>query len=125
MNVNSILALFGNAYTQVKYRLFKSYCMALYGCVLWVFSSPGFTRFCTTWRKSIRRLFQLSYMTHSKYLPLICQDIPFRLQLFRRFNRFMFNSLNSDNPNVKLCSHQVLHGSMSNVGKNVNTICQE
>ena len=33
-NLNHILAVFGNSTYKVKYRLFKSFCMPLYGCVL-------------------------------------------------------------------------------------------
>ena len=37
--LNSILNMFTNVYVSAKYKLFKSYCMSLYGCVLWDFDS--------------------------------------------------------------------------------------
>ena len=32
---NSLMSIFGNLNCQLKYRLFKTYCMPLYGSVLW------------------------------------------------------------------------------------------
>ena len=61
--------------------------MDLYGCNFW--NLAGFDAlFFTLWRKCIRKLLYLSPMTHSRFLPLLCDDIPVELQLFRRFNKF-------------------------------------
>ena len=49
--LNGIIALFHDAFTDVKYKLFKSYCMSLYGCVLWDFESNFISRFYVTWQK--------------------------------------------------------------------------
>ena len=65
INVNGILSLFSNAHTTLKYCLFQS-----------------FKKVCATWRKCIRRVFQLSNMTHSRYLPLICKDVPIKLNIY-------------------------------------------
>ena len=61
--LNSILNTFTNVYVSVKYKLLKSYCMPLYGCVLWDFDSVNINQFYVTWRKAIRRLFNLSIDT--------------------------------------------------------------
>ena len=124
-NVNGILSLFSNAHTTVKYCLFKSYCMSLYGAVLWNFNSVGFKKVCTTWRKCIRRIFHISNMTHSRYLPLICKDVPIKLNMYQRFNKFLNNVVNSDNSIVRLCGNILLKGSNSNAGKNVKNISNE
>ena len=47
--LNGIIASFHDAFTDVKYKLFKSYCMPLYGCVLWDFESNFISRFYVTW----------------------------------------------------------------------------
>ena len=39
--LNSILNTFTNVYVSVKYKLFKNYCIPLYGCVLWDFDFMG------------------------------------------------------------------------------------
>ena len=60
--INGILSLFSNAHTTVKYCLFQSYCMSMYGAVLWNFNSVGFKKVYTTWRKCNISIFQLSNM---------------------------------------------------------------
>ena len=51
----------------------------------------------------------------------MCEDIPIKLQYFKRFNKFMIQIIDSDTPYVKLCCQQVLHGNMPNV----NIACHE
>ena len=43
--LNGIIASFHDAFTDVKYKLFQSYCMSLYGCVLWDFEITKVTSF--------------------------------------------------------------------------------
>ena len=71
--LNSMLNTFTNVYVSVKYKLFKSYCMSLYGCVVWDFDSVIINQFYVTWRNALRRLFNLSNRTHSRYIHLICK----------------------------------------------------
>ena len=59
-SLNGILNYFNLANVTVKYKLLKSFCMPLLG---------------------LRRLFNLPYKTHSRYLPLLCNDLPVDLQL--------------------------------------------
>ena len=123
--LNSILNMFTNVYVSVKYKLFKSYCMPLYGCVLWDFDSVNINQFYVTWRKAIRRLFNLSNRTHSRYIHLICNDVPVKVQLYKRFNKFMYTLLNNGNPCVELAGKLVSSGSNSNVSKNINIISRD
>ena len=121
----SILNTFQHANVNVKYKLFKSFCMPLYGSVLWDFESREILQFYTEWRKAIRRLFNLSNRTHSRYLHLICDDSPINVQLYKRFNKFIKTVLNSDNNCVKLAGRMAVCGSQSNVSKNINFIAKE
>ena len=81
--------------------------MPLYGCVLWDFDSININRFYVTWRKAIRRLFNLSNRTHSRYIHLICNNVTVKVQLYKRFNKFMYTLLNNGNPCVKLAGKLV------------------
>ena len=90
INVNGIISLFGKAHSNVKYSLFKSFCLALYGSSIWNFDSKGVRKFYVTWRKCIRRLLNLPNLTHCRYLPLICEDILVHLQLYKRFNKYIY-----------------------------------
>ena len=103
-SLNGILNYFSLANVTVKYKLFKSFCMPLYGSVLWDLSSNDILKFYSTWRQGLRRLFNLPYRTHSRYLPLLCNDLPVNIQLFLRFNKFMYKLLTRENACVQLAS---------------------
>ena len=94
-NVNILCAQFYTTDVDVKYRLFKSYCMAVYGSQLWDYSSKLCELFYTAWRKCIRRLIGVSYKTHNRYLHLICGDVPVNIQLLCRFANFANSCYNS------------------------------
>ena len=64
-------------------------------------------------------MFNLSYKTHSRYLPLLCNDLPVDLQLFLRFNKFMYKLLSSENACFQLAGKLAFSGSQSSVGKSV------
>ena len=85
VNVNSLKATFPNVSREIKYKLFKTFCMSVYGSSLWDCSSKTVNTFLTAWRKSIRYLLQLPYKCRSIYLPLICNDLPVDVQLHSRF----------------------------------------
>ena len=123
-SLNGIIASFHDAYSDVKYRLFKAFCMSLYGCVLWDFDSNFMSKFYVTWRKGIRRLLGLPFLTHSKYLAEICNDIPINLQLYKRFNKFLFKVCNSQNILVNVCGKLAISGSGSNVSSNINVVSE-
>ena len=73
---------------EVKYTLFKSYCMSLYGCILWNFSSVLVNNnFFKTWCRCLRT--GLPAKTHCKYLSYIVIDMPTELQLYKRFVKFI------------------------------------
>jgi len=70
--VNSVLCYFGKLPSVVKARLFRSYCTSFYRCVLWDLSCSALDDFCIAWRKSIRRIWNLSCQAHGYLLPLLC-----------------------------------------------------
>ena len=109
--LNSILNKFTNVYVSVKYKLFQE---LLYAIIWLCFMG-----------KVIRRLFNLSNRTHSRYIHSICNDVPVKVQLYKRFNKFMYTLLNSGNPCVELAGKLVISGSNSNVSKNINIISRD
>ena len=119
---NSLMSIFGNLKCQLKYRLFKTYCMPLYGSVLWDLSDQGVEYFCTQWRKSIHKLFNLPYTTHCNLLSSICQDIPIEFQLMSRAMKFLVKVGNSENNVLQLCYKFALNGSMSKISNTVNHV---
>ena len=122
MYFNVIISLFPKAHVSVKYALFKAYGMSCYVCVLWRFSSKEMKFFYTQWRKCIRRLLNISPMTHCKYLPLLFEDFPIEVQIFKRFIKFINSIAISSNNCMKLCHKLILQGSNSTVCNNLNHI---
>ena len=104
VNVNSLKATFPNVSREIKYKLFKTFCMSVYGSSLWDYSSKTVNTFLTAWRKSIRYLLQLPYKCRSIYLPLICNDLPVDVQLHSRFLNFFHKMVyKTENQLIKLC----------------------
>ena len=73
--VNVINDQFRSVFCSTKYKLFKTFCMPMYGCELWDFSSKYTEIFYVAWRKSIRLLWSLPHITHCNLLPIIWDDI--------------------------------------------------
>ena len=115
---NYMFSLFHHCNSTIKYRLFKSYCMSVYGSVLWDISSNGVNRFYVAWRKCVRKLFKLPYRTHSYLLPYICQDFNINDQIKKRISNFIASINRSDNACLLLCSKLTLKGSASTMSNN-------
>jgi hypothetical protein len=121
--VNCTIAHFGKAYSNVKYALFKTFCMSLFGCPLWNLGGKHVSRFFTAWRKCLRRLLYLPARTHCALLPLIVNDHSVEAQLHGRFGNFLYTVLNSSNKCVQLCGKLALYGSGSSVCNSITYIC--
>ena len=119
---NMVNAHFGKAHPDVKYHLFKTFCMPLYGIQLHDLSGNDIDRFYCTWRKCIRRLLGIPNTTHCSLLPYICDDIPVNTQLYIRCVKFIRSLHLSPNPVTNMCYKLALHGSRSNTCKNINHI---
>ena len=83
VHANHIVNIFGKATYKVKYQLFKTYCLPLYGSVRWDYSHPSIEKLYITWRKCIRKLIDVPYNTHFTLLHFICNDIPVDIQMHR------------------------------------------
>ena len=83
--LNVILREFKHCDVSLIYYLFKTYCMSVYGSVLWNFENIDIQRFFTAWRKAVRSIFNLPFKTHCYLLPYICNDTNVDVQLHKRF----------------------------------------
>ena len=122
---NHFLFNFSCIQFTVKYHLFKTLCMSVYGCQLWDFSAPHCERFYAAWRKVIRRLLKITPRAHSRLLPLIVKDLPVDVQLHRRFLKFFLNLLNSGNACTRICAELASARSGSCVSKSFNYISRK
>lgn len=125
--VNKLVATFSNCDFKVKYKLFKTYCMPLYGSQLWDLSSNEMDKFYVTWRKAIRRVLNVPYTTHCALLPLICEDSPIDRQIENRILKFLNNIYKcaTNNTCVKIAFKIMLEGSKSSISNSVTTLCDK
>ena len=119
---NLLLSQFRFASRHVKYRLFKSHCMSLYGYQGWDLSFQGLEDIYVAWRKCVRNLLGLPYRTHCYLLPLLLGDLPIQSQLEKRFVKY-FNALfRSKNVYLQLCGKLLVRGSRSSTGGSFNAL---
>jgi len=120
--VNMVLSHFKCLRYDIMYKLFKTYCMPLYGCPLWDYTSKIIGKFYVAWRKSIRRIFNIPRTTHCVLLNEICGDMPVQDQLYSRFINFFKSLINSGNNITKTCAKLALQGSNSVVSNNITIV---
>jgi len=102
------------------YLLFKSFCMPLYGSVLWDFSHRSVDRFYTAWRKGIRLLLGLHPRTHCALLAPICNDHDVDIQLLSRSVKFLRSLSRSGNRAVQVCFALAMDGSRSSLSRSIS-----
>ena len=92
----------------------------MYGSVLWQLDHSNLETLCTTWRKGLRRVWNLPYRTHCNILPILCNCLPMDDELCKRTANLINQCLNSD---CVLVNQLVQHGvyferARSPVGRN-------
>jgi hypothetical protein len=119
--VNNTLCYFDKLTSLVKFKLFQSYCTSYYGCELWSLSNKYIDDFCTTWRKSLRRVWGLPLQTHGVLLPALSQCLPIMDEICRRSLNFIRSCIQHENTLIRFIAvHGVCHGrSRSPLGENV------
>ena len=71
MRLNNLLSEFSHCDSGTLSTLFRTSCMNIYGCQTWRYNSNYLDKFYTTWRKAIRRVWKIPYITHNKLVHLI------------------------------------------------------
>lgn len=117
---NLMMSVFKHCSRFVKYKLFKTYCMALYGSPMWDLSSAEVSKFYVTWRKCVKQLLNISPRAHGVYLHRIVNDLSIENQLIKRFLNFFNGIITSDNPVIRLCGSLVVNGSNSYACRSLN-----
>ena len=104
---NNVLCYFSKLSSYIKYRLFHSYCMSLYGSELWLLSNDQIIDLYVSWRKSLRRIWGLPYNSHCYLLPLLSQCLPLADEICRRSLNFI---------KVCICNSSSLVRAVTNYG---------
>ena len=95
--INNVLCYFGfKLDATVKCKLLYSYCSGFYGCELWRLKSPQLQSVGATWRRALKRIWQLPNNTHSDLLYALCGKWSIDDEISRRQIRFFFNCLTID-----------------------------
>ena len=101
-----------------KRKLFQSYCTSFYGSELWSLSSKGLEECCIAWRKGARRIFNMSYQTHSFLVGPLSGQRSIDEMLYRKILKFVYSVMNSNNSIVAHIG-QLRQSAKSPIGGNV------
>ena len=117
--VNSFIGDFSDMSSNIKYDLFRTYCMSFYGSNISDLSKTD--SLCIEWRKAVRRILGVPYRTHSDLLYHIVRDIPPDIYLQQRFINFFYAGLYNENTLVSFMFKNALCNS-SRLGPNMKLI---
>ena len=84
MKSNEIISHFKLLPCYIKSKLFTTFCTDAYGCQLWNFESREVHNFYVAWRKVVRKLWRLPYITHCNLLHTINNSLPIQISLEKR-----------------------------------------
>ena len=87
--VNNVLCYFCKLTSDVKNKLFPSYCASLYGCELWLLTADDIDDLCVAWCKGLRRVWGLVNTSHSFLLHMLSQCLPLFDEICRRSINFI------------------------------------
>ena len=106
---------------SIKYKLLKSFCSS-YGFLLRDASGKSINKFYISWRKCVRQLYKLPYITHNNLLHLISKDQPMDVQLHPRIMKYVMSNLKSINSLARLSTKLCMPGSKSFTCRSINHI---
>jgi len=93
---NDVLCYFAKLSPVVKLRLLYSYCSSLHGSELWLLGSREIDAIGVSWRKALKRVWNLPALTHSNILYALCDKWPIEDEICRRSLRFIISCLTTD-----------------------------
>ena len=123
--VNNILTEFGFAHPECKTYLVQLYGSSFYGSPLWNLYGCGSQKLYTTWNIAMRKLLNLPYQTHTRFLEILACIRHIKFSLKSRFIKFICSLLKSSNPLISQLCHYTLNDSRSPTGYNLASIFNE
>ena len=123
--VNNLLCNFSCLDSVTKNKLFQSYCCCHYGCELWDLSCVTIDKYCSAWRKALRKIWELPQDFRSDYLAIVSDCTPIFDEICRRSLNFIGDGMRSDSNIIRfITEHAVYHArSASPLGRNVVLCC--
>ena len=97
LHTNCLLSDFSFSECSTLSHLFNTYCMNIYGSPLWKYYDKNLLEaFYVAWRKSLRRVWKISNVTHNNLLPFIHNCHPIDVILEKRCIKFVWSLYNSN-----------------------------
>ena len=100
---NYVMTKFGFCNAEVRSFMFRTYCTSFYGCPLWRLDSKYINRFYSCWRKCIRKIWNIPYRTHCRFIKHLFGGPDIASDLLCRFLSFYYNTINNNNPCISMC----------------------
>ena len=122
---NMFIADLGHIYSYIKCKLFKQYCCSFYGAPLWNLYNKGSQDIFIAWRKALRVVWNIPYMSHRKTVALLSDCMPLEYSLKKRFVRFYKSCLNSNSSVVQGITKMARFNPMSTCCNNYIEITRE
>ena len=94
---NHAMLNFKGISSDVKMRIFNSFCVHLYGSASWILDDSSLNKYITAWNICVRKLWNLDPKTHRILLPIIANTRPIQAVIGSRFMglyRIMHNGSN-------------------------------
>ena len=108
---NYVTTKFGFCNSLITSHIFDTYCTSFYGCPLWNMKTCYINRFYINWRKCVRRIWGVPWVTQGTILKHLMweQGQLIQTQLFSRFLSFYMCSSLCTRSNTKVASNLMLH----------------
>ncbi len=121
--VNTFLVTLGQSNDTIISKIFTSKCAHFYGTQAWKFKDKAIEDFQTAWNRCVRRLVNLTYEPHRRYLPSLFGTHSAKHQIYSRFVKLESKMENSDNAaRMSFLARQCRNLPISIIGGNLNII---
>ena len=118
---NYVMSKFGFCNALLRSNMFDTYCTSFYGCPLWDLRNGHINRFYINWRKCVRKIWRVPWMTHGRILRHLLVGQGIETQLLNRFLSFYFGVVHSENIYVNICG-SLCRNSNTNAASNLRLL---
>ena len=95
---------------------------SFYGVTLCRITSEFMKSLSTSWRKAVRRICKIPYISHSRLLPHLSNSDPLNISVEKRIARCFNSLISSDNENIGYLARRCMEQTVSNMGTNFHHI---
>ena len=103
---------------EITCKIFKTQCAHLYGAETWSLADKNVPLIFTAINRCVRRVFDLPYRTHRRYLPIFARCMPYEEQVMRRARK-LISKMKNVNSSINTLSTCCMHDARSISAMNV------